>query len=330
MGICPGVASLDCDSVTSNRQHSPYGIPDVALVRHFQHAFPDLCLLNGADVTPILALGVSHPFLLNVIMAVSASHLRCHTVHKQPSRIAEHFHQSLAITNFQSALTGSLNQGLADALILTCMFLSVLTFSVVEDDQPRNTWLFHDRDPERLGWFSVNLGLKPLLIATAAYREESILQSLYKASDDDQNTFYGVDKSLDRVPEHWMEFFGLNDDPSTNVFREPARLLAEIRALEPTRSSFFLYVNFIGALDLDYAFRDLLKQNDVRAIWLLGYWMGLMCRYEYWWIRLRARSEWRATCIWLSRRNALQRSDGESNMWLRLMQDLETAPAWGK
>lgn len=104
-------------------------------------------------------------------------------------------------------------------------------------------------------------------------------------------------------------------------------MLAEIRLLEPRGEHFFLYINFIGALDLEFKFRGLLEHNNVRAIWLLGYWMGLMCRYDYWWIRVRASSEWKATCIWLNRLK-FRETNRDGQMWTKLMYDLETAHKW--
>jgi hypothetical protein len=306
---------------------SRHGIQGTFLKRHFQHIFPELQILGNTDVTQILYLGMSHPFLLDAVLAVSASHLRCHAMNKQSSRSAEQFYQPLAARRFQELLSQTMDQQTADAALLTCMFLGVLAFSFLEDDNPMSSWMFRN-DPERLNWLSLNLGLKPLLIATEAYRQNSILQWTYNASDDDQRTFYGEHRSLHRVPEHWVQFLGLGLDPSTgNILREPARMLAEIRLFEPRGEHFFLYINFIGALDLEFQFRGLLEHNDVRAIWLLGYWMGLMCRYDYWWMRVRASSEWRATCIWLNRLK-FRETGREGQMWTKLMYDLGTAPKW--
>lgn len=190
------------------------GISKAALIHHFTCIFPELTSGN-VEVAPILALGLyQHQFLLDAALAVSASHLRCHVVSKQQCRVAEHFQQSRAIPNFHRALQRRLDQPLADALVLTSILMNVLSFSCVDDDAgPSQSWLFGS-DAQRLGWFSVNLGLKALIQRTGSYQHESILCLLYNAADDDRHTFYGAEKSMDRIPEHWSEFLQLDSSPN--------------------------------------------------------------------------------------------------------------------
>lgn len=105
-------------------------------------------------------------------------------------------------------------------------------------------------------------------------------------------------------------------------------MLAEIKDIEPKGDNFFLYANFIGALDLDNKYQTLLECHDERAIWLLGYWMGLMSRYSYWWMRVRAHTEWQASCIWFNLRSVKSRAGSDGQVWVKLMRDLEMANTW--
>ncbi|KAL2129224.1 hypothetical protein VTI74DRAFT_8070 [Chaetomium olivicolor] len=316
-----------------------YGTPRIALIHHFQNAFPQIHFLGSTSANSILALSIARPFLLDTLLAVSASHLRYHSHHtsekiRQETRIAEHFQQALAVRSFRNALAClTLDQQTADAFVLTCMLLNLLTFSFNNDeDDPEGSWIFRPSDQQRLSWFSLQLGLKPLLVTTEKFRTDSILAWLYKAPNDDENR--GICSSLDRVPAHWIAFLGLSAEknPSSgianNVLREPARMLAEILDVEPRAESFFLYVNFVGALDMEFRFRDMLEAEDERAVWLFGYWLGLMCRFDWWWIYMRVNREWRAICLWLNRRRVRDRSGEDGRIWRLLMQELEEAASW--
>ncbi|KAJ6440681.1 C6 transcription factor [Purpureocillium lavendulum] len=327
LSLSPAVVGLDLA-----QEPSHHGLPRVVLMHHFQHLFPELQLLNSSDPNPILTLGIARPFLLEAALAVSASHLRhhhCAPESRRSSRVAEHFQQALAVRSFRAALQSlALDQLTADAFVLTSMFLNLLTFSFLEDGDPERTWLFHPEDPERLSWFSLQLGLKPLLLATEHFRDETILAWIYAASDDERGTFYGKDQSMDRVPSHWMAFLGLDREVQSEeeeLLREPARMLAEVRDLEPRDECFFLYVNFVGALDMEFRFRDMLEAEDERAVWMFGYWLGLMRRFRWWWMQLRVQTEWQAICLWLNRKGVKDRPGEEGRMWRLLMHDLEGA-----
>lgn len=84
----------------------------------------------------------------------------------------------------------------------------------------------------------------------------------------------------------------------------------------------------MGALDVDFKFRDMLLQHDERAICLLGYWMGLLCRFDYWWLRARAKLEWRATCIWMEQQTVLATPGGKQDARAKVMRDLVAANVW--
>lgn len=325
------------------------GIPRLALLNHLRHHFDGIQGLEtaGGNLGAIIKLGMARPHLLDATLAIAASHLRhCFQQrrwqqHQQKQlpitqeprgmvascRIAECFQQSLALRNFQHALTLPLDQQGSDALLITSMMLNLLTFSMVESsDDERSSWVF-SRDPDRLNWFSVNMGLKTLLLRTKEYRDGSLLQTVFGASDDEKGTFHGEEqRPLDAVPEYWMKMCGLSakDDTVDDVFYEPLRILAVVRDLPVSHEAIWLYLNFFGKLDVE--FRDLLGDEDERAMWVFGYWLGLLCRFEHvWWFRTRAANDYRAICTWLDQRRVRQRVGEEGLMWAALMDDLESA-----
>lgn len=276
----------------------------MALIHHFQYIFPELTQ-HKATAAPVLTLGLQkYPFLLDAALAVAASHSRHQVIQKERYKIAECQQQLQTIPGFNEAMKQSLNQELADALVLTSVFLGMLTFSCVDvAADVRDSWLFSN-DPQALGWFSLNLGLKVLIERTASYQTNSILDWMYTGSDNDAGTFYGNHSTAvnSNIPQHWREFLRLHSPEAMEVFGEPARFLAEIKELQPTPQFAPMYANFVGALDVEFRFRSLLLQRDERAIWLLGYWMGLLCRLDCWWMRGRAQLEWQATCMWMEER----------------------------
>uniref|UniRef100_A0A8H7NN18 Zn(2)-C6 fungal-type domain-containing protein n=1 Tax=Bionectria ochroleuca TaxID=29856 RepID=A0A8H7NN18_BIOOC len=287
---------------------SPFGTPRFTLLRHFYHVFGQLDMFDGVATDPVVSLALSRPHLMNAMLAVSASHLRCHaTTTPVPShRIAEHYQQSLAVRGFQTALEESWDPLGADALLLTSMLINLLTFSIVEDDDPWKSWVFSD-DPNRLGWLGLHLGMKPLLISTASYRKEgTMLQWMFDASDDDRRTFNGTPQPLNRVPPC--------EDPG------------ELQDMEPRHELLFIYVSFVGKLDSE--FRRLLELGDPAAMWLFGYWLGLVARFNFWWCNNRVRRDHQAICIWFELRGFAKRAGPEGEMWRELLFDLENAPVW--
>ena len=275
----------------------------------------------------IISLGMSRPYLLNTLLAVSASHLRHHVSSSVSYRIAEYSRQSLAIRDFRFALNEPIDQPTADALLMTSIFLNMLSFSILDEYEISDSWVF-SKDDDRLDWFSLNMGLKPLLLATSEFRQDSLLRWMYDASDDEEHKFHGEGWALDSVPSPWLKLCGLTDDSTPDhVFYEPVRILAEIKRLEPTLDSIFLYLGFFGKLDIE--FRTLLVNQDERAMWIIGLWLGLLCRYDFWWQRRRTRCDYSAIKLWLKGHIITGSHRGEeAQMWTELMRDLDMACRW--
>lgn len=211
------------------------------------------------------------------------------------------------------------------------MLLNLLAFSTVDgsdDESVARSWVFSD-SPDRLSWFALQLGYKPLLLATRPWHGDgSILHWMFDASDDDQHTYHGGPRHLHRVPAHWLRLCDLTpeDDSGESIFYEPLRLLAEVKNLEPVAANYFLYLSPMGGFDLE--FRDLLQANDERAMWVFGYWLGLSARFDHWWVRNMVRRDGRAIKLWLERRGVRERGGLEGQMWADLMDDLDRAPRW--
>ncbi|KAJ6786239.1 hypothetical protein PWT90_04911 [Aphanocladium album] len=315
------------------------GISRVSLLHHINqhfHSTPGLETAGG-QISFIVSLGINRPYLLDVTLAVAACHLRhMYQANTSPGlgtpdtvaacRVAEHYQQSLAICGFNRALTERFDQEASDSVLISSMMFSLLSFALDNDDDPSQSWVF-SKAPDRLAWFSLNQGLAPLLVNTKQFHDQSILRNMFEASDDEEKTFHGDNvKSLSKVPSHWLRLCGLDytsEDPD-QVFYEPVRILTELFHTPVDHQSFFLYMAFFGKLGVE--FRALLEDNNEQAMWLLGYWLGLLCRFDHiWWLSARARRDYRAICIWLDKRKVRRRAGEEGLMWRQLMIDLEGA-----
>ncbi|ATY65829.1 C6 transcription factor [Cordyceps militaris] len=315
------------------------GVSRVSLLHHINQHFHASAGLEtaGGQVALLVSLGMSRPYLLDVTLAVAACHLRhmyqangglnaATTDTVYACRVAEHYQQSLAIRSFKQALGEPFDQEGSDSVLISSMMFNLLSFTLDDNDDPALSWVFTTA-PDRLSWFSMSMGLAPLLINTKQFHEHSILRHIFNASDDEQHTFHGNDtKPLSKVPSHWLRLCGLDygsDDPD-HIFYEPVRILAELFSTPVNQESFFLYMGFFGKVGAQ--FRSLLEHDSEPAMWLLGYWLGLLCRFDQiWWLSARARRDYRAICIWLDKRKVRRGPGAEGLMWRQLMVELEGA-----
>jgi len=72
-----------------------------------------------------------------------------------------------------------------------------------------------------------------------------------------------------------------------------------------------------------------LYDRNEKALWLFGYWLGLMCRFEgMWWSDKRAKRDFMAIGLWLKLRRLTERPGAEGEMWRRLMDEYYSAPVF--
>ncbi len=109
-------------------------------------------------------------------------------------------------------------------------------------------------------------------------------------------------------------------DADESCLREPVRILAELRLLSPQQANIMLYVQFIGKIDNN--FLRLLSNRDKRALWALGYWLGLIGCLGMWWCDRRVLRDWTAIRDFLLQQDILEgEADDEKEMWQQLMED---------
>ncbi len=328
------------------------GTASAQLLHHFHTNWTRLFgmpTLTGS----LLPMAFQYPHVRNTLMAVAASHLRHAVPALKDHRLAEHSQQSLALAAYQRALATPLTvhgQAGVDSLLMTAMLMNMLAFILPDDEDddtragepdPARSWVFSPRE-DRLGWLALLMGLSPLLVATRPWHAKSFLAPVFLNSDDERRTLTGTWQGLHRVPVAWTTLLGLDREApppllrhghgSTStadagrLFRTPLRVLAEIRALEPSRRNLLLYFQFLGTLENE--FRLLLYYRDEKALWVAGMWLGLMCRFEgIWWCHGRTRRDFKAIRMWLHQVGVERRPGQEGFLWQEVIRDLDAT--WG-
>ncbi|KAK7887920.1 hypothetical protein LTR67_009314 [Exophiala xenobiotica] len=350
----PGVAMSTelstTSSITALYPSPKNGTPGIQLLHHFCTNWDAIFRMPGRD--ELVSLSQSNSLIRNTILAITACHLR-HVSPGRPGivlqhRIAEHFYQSLAIQDFQMALETpgkSLGQQGVNALLLAALLLNMIAFTLphqdngVEED-PKSSWVFSFRE-DGLGWLALQAGLRPLLISLSAYLEKTvafldpIMFGHGKAGWREIRNF----QSLGIVPESWIRAFKLKNDGfscesntsnaedqnDADVFGPATIALAYLRSIHPPRSTILLNWVFLTKIHGDL--KSLLYNRDERALWLLGYWLGLMCRYEgIWWCERRVRRDYEAVRMRLHELHLGDRAGVDGLYWKDMMQELEHAP----
>ena len=304
-------------------------------IRHWDDVFP------VANSREIMGWVQSNSLVRNTVIAVAATHLRTKAPWGREHQVSENLQLSSAVEQYRMALGrfdgfGDLKH--AQAILLCGTLLSLVAFALPshelsEDGQYSigDSWIFN-HDTRRLGWMALQSGLRPVTLSLNVHREQSIadLGYIFVGNYDTQKFINQMSHpDLENIPEHWVEVFELVDEPlkssceSPNPYRLPVIVLSNLRKLEFNEHSVYLYLMTLGKMGLE--FRMLLAQGDTRAVWLIGYWLGLMCRFTgLWWCEQRARRDYQAICLWFSQIHILTKSNEERIAWEKLMKDLDS------
>ena len=343
------------------------GTSSIFLMQHFQRHWTDIFQLPRSS--EIISLSKSNSLVRNTILAISACHLRHVSPGVLQHRIAEHFQQALALRDYQQALDTpceKLGQAGVDALLLSAALLNILAFALPESEigdssggdepDPSTSWVFSPRE-DRLSWLGLQVGIKSLLRSTAAYLDKTMnfLGPIFLGAKRESWTFGGADRGLEGIPEMWIKVFELDGagysctsetasftgtDKTTheggvavaksklgNVFQAPVMTLMRLRNLEIVRLNEFKNLQLLGKVQQE--FLALLYDRDERTLWLFGYWLGLMCRFEgMWWCDKRVRMDYKAICMWLEQVHLADRPGVEGETWREMMKELYLAPVF--
>lgn len=337
--------------------YSTDGTSSRYLLKHLHIHWAEIFDMPGAK--DLVKLSQTHPLVRSTAIAIAACHLRHLSPFAIQHRIAEHFQQSLVLKEYQIALETSrekLDQTKVNVLLLSGALMNVLAFALPQfetleydkDADTHSSWVFSTR-ADRLDWLELQVGLKSLMGSTMAFLDDALaFVSPLFIGNEGPNWTVGVRKSLNGAPQRWMEIFELEDDDDRHaeastitsrprntfvcdnpkdVFRSPVTALIHLREVQPVHRNVFKNLQFLGKIQLH--FRGLLYRRDTRALWLFGYWLGLMCRYKgVWWCEKRAKRDYEAIKVWLQHLQLAERPGRSGRLWKEMMEEYELAPQY--
>jgi hypothetical protein len=302
--------------------------------RHFQRSWKDIIQMPGSE--HIISLCLTNSTVYNAVLAISARHLRSKSSEIVQHRISEYSYLSLAIRQYQRVLIlprSTLSQAEMEILLVSAVLLNLLAFSQLdaskESSRSITSWLYNSAD-DLQGWLAMQAGLKPLLLSAGSCANEtrSTLGRIIFGSDSRKWPTPKFDLDLFELPNTWIEVFNLMDPWCLDVFGEPIAILRELRLVEPRSMNFCKNLLFLWKMSVQ--FRGLLCKRDKRAIWLFGYWFGLLCRYQgAWWCEKCSRENHFAICIFLDQCHVPGQLGLDDDMWVQIMSELKLAPKIG-
>lgn len=304
----------------------------VDVVRHFQRNWDEIFHMPG--IYRIISLSENKPLVYNAILTLSACHLRHTSSGITRHRIAEHLYQSLALEQYQKVFNmprEALGHSGIEALLFSAMLLNILTFPLVESGANHDqsaSWVFGPCDDLK-GWLALQGGIKPLVMSASTQVYEirrSIGETMFGCDENNWPT-PNFDLDLSTLPYAWIKAFNLENSESVDDFGQPIAILRQLQYIEPLRSHVFRNLLFVWKMPL--RFRTLLYSKDERALWLFGYWLGLLCRYkEAWWCEKRVQRDHQAICVFLNQLCLPDRAGSEGKIWRQMMNEIELAPVY--
>jgi hypothetical protein len=266
------------------------------------------------------------------------------------------FQQSLVLRQYLPMLSTpvyDLGQKGVNILLLCAALLNILAFALppLGHETQRNSVSSHDdglndssifsTSEDHVGWLAPQAGVRPLLRSMAPYTDETLrfLDTVFTGNRDDKNiTIRPVAYNLNRATPAWRRIFeleesrndgscgipeGANSLAAHDIFQAPVRSVAWLRDLEPKQPNVFKHLMFLSKVHTH--FRALLYQREERAVWLFGYWLGLMCRFkDMWWCGPRVRRDFAAVSGWLAAQRLPERLGVQGEKWKEMMGELES------
>lgn len=292
----------------------------------------------------------SQPLIHNVMLAMAAGHLR----HARPDlvqhRVAEHFQQLEAIRSCGQVIqtpSAQLGQSGVNALVIGSSMLNMLTLNTPGShggDDGNDCSVLCSPDlvlphRDRVDWISMYAALKRVLFSMEEYKFSTLSFMAEVLLGDASTTWIlaTTDQGLDGVPETWVQFFELQQTggPGSynchvhvkrspgDIFRHPVVMLARLRnGGHTTRRDVFQVLYTLSKLDAEFC--ELLGVPDERAFWVLGYWYGLMSRFDgLWWCEDMVRRHYLGIRTWLTQRRLSERPGVQGNMWRVMLEELD-------
>jgi hypothetical protein len=241
--------------------------------------------------------------LMYTILAVGMLHLNRASPSKERS-IAESYFWQHALQHYQKALSSNVRKDNVDALLSSCMLMSVMTVCP-ENFQPTDSWVLTNR-PDALNWLCLQSGLRCIISLASPYIPSSIWATAFAGiGKEEDEIFDNVQQGREGLDPDLADLCEIDDftTENTSIYYSPLRILTPLLKVERDAPNSGHCTSFMGRLECDFV--NLLKERDPPALIILAHWMGLMCCLSQWqpWIEGRLRGECIAICMFLEHSN---------------------------
>ncbi|KAJ5097228.1 hypothetical protein N7456_007949 [Penicillium angulare] len=252
------------------------------------------------DVT---RLAIKHPFLMHIILAITATHDRYLSVTLNNSKrsLSEAYHSARGATLLVEKLSNPIMYEDRDAIWASAAMLGIASMTSVDASDPAEAWPMKKFNPSDLDWLNMAVGKEAIWRATNPLRPDSIFHGM---ADDFRALMHRPPlRALEEIPKDFVHLLSL-DGPvplDKNPYYTAISVLAGLWRDSCTRDSMPTYMGFLNYMDP--SFRSLLLLKDPRALLIFGYWYACM-QGSQWWVHNRAQLECQAICLYLEKYHA--------------------------
>ncbi|KAL4892986.1 hypothetical protein BDV59DRAFT_179211 [Aspergillus ambiguus] len=276
---CPvsadGTATFELDEACTNS------------LRWFQWAQTSATIMNVPQ-EEILRLACSHPFLMHIILSVSAMHCR----HLSPSgsqnpTTFEVYHTSQCTQLLLQKTRQPLQQELRDPVWIAATLLGIVVFSSISTNTPEEAWPLNS-DASDLEWVRMTRNKMALWALTDPLRYDSLLQGMLGEYSE---MFQPVStRGKEGVPDTIIRLCCLTHSSTAdnNPYFTAVHTLLPLLGRSPeglSRSSILAFTSQMAP-----SFSALLQAKDPVALVLLACWYDI-ARRVIWWTQDRATVE---------------------------------------
>ncbi|CAI6332671.1 unnamed protein product [Periconia digitata] len=334
------ISSLSAVTIStgSPRHYGMKGTSNLELIQHLLAHWTTI--FHIPCDTRLLSMSQSNPLVESTMLAIAACHLRHVAPNVTQYQFAEFFYQTQVVSGIRGLLNRpvtSFVQSDADGLLLCATLLNIITFALPRSRETNKakssvSWVLESNNDGR-AWLDLQVALRPLLLHMPAFLEDTInfLAPIFFGGEKHTWEFQKMSEAANAIPPNWAKFFELNylymkDSSKSNgrgkVFEKPVTMLIQLRDLDPVAFNIYKSIQFLAKIQ--QAFRYLLLERDSKALWLLGYWFGLLCRFgDIWWSEQRSKRDHHAVCVLLRQRRHGEEPGEEGILWAEMMLELE-------
>jgi hypothetical protein len=236
------------------------------------------------------------------ILSFSDSHKRIlRSYGSKPGRAELYYFQRM-LRKYAQRLSQPITKDDADSMFATTTFLNAISFALIETERPTECWpLKLNTNNCCLQWMSIQRGLRPMILITQPWREDSVFNPSFADFKQAAEAFIDERQGREGLPTELADLCDITDESTVdnNPYHGALRLLSILLRIECTSETVGLHIAFTCSMRPE--FFALVQGRDPRALLLLSYWFALLCTFDECWSMKPAKTECAAICIYLDK-----------------------------